>query len=315
MNIAVITPPREFNLGNGIFADGGIHLVNKFFKKHNIYIIEYFQSCQSHRSEKTKPFTSGTLKWIDQKADLIILLGGCCLSEVMFDGFFKPMFDIKKPILGLGLGCTTYDDKEKSIAEEVFKNCEAIITRDKYLYDFISDSKKSLNGLDGGYFCSDFYKCTEEDKKYAVSNIDSQGKLCLDKPKEFSCGNAMEEAQKLSFLSEDVYVVSNNSNLLLLPDHPKVLQITTSQQLWSLYKNASIVSTTRAHTAICCLTEGTSLNYYGHMDKRALGMIEQCDIDLSNNTVDLKESKIKIEKTKNKYLKELEIFFNENNIT
>jgi len=44
MNIAVITPPREFNLGNGIFADGGIHLVNKFFKKHNIYMMSYKSS-------------------------------------------------------------------------------------------------------------------------------------------------------------------------------------------------------------------------------------------------------------------------------
>lgn len=315
MNIAVITPPREFNLGNGIFSDGGMYLVNKFFSNDNIYPIEYFQSCQSHRSNKTQPFTIGTLKWIDKNVDLIIFLGGCCLSEVMFDGFFKPLFDTKKPLIGWGLGCTLYDQNEKNIAKEVSKYSKAIITRDQYLYDFISDSPKTLEGIDGGFFCKEYYKCPNEEKNYAVSNIDSQGKLCVTKPQEFKCGNSIEEAEKLLKYSDYVYIISNNSNLLLTPDHPNIIQVTTCNQLWSLYKNASAVSTTRAHTAVNCLTEGVKVFYYGHMDKRALGIFEQCGVDLSNGETDTEEARLKIKKTKEVYLSNLETFFNENNLT
>lgn len=315
MNIAVITPPREFNLGNGIFADGGLYLVNKFFSNHNIYVIEYFQSCQSHRSQKTAPFTSGTLKWIDKNVDLIIFLGGCCLSEVMFDGFFKPLFDTKKPLIGWGLGCTLYNENEKNIAKEVSNYSKITITRDKYLYDFISSSPKTFEGIDGGFFCKEYYKCPDEGKTYSVSNIDSQGKLCVTKPEEFLCGNALEEANKLFKYSRDVYIVSNNSNLLLVPDHPQILQVTTCNQLWSLYKNASAVTTTRAHTAVNCLTEGTKVFYHGHMDKRALGIFEQCNIDLSQGQTNTEEAKTKVEQTKEIYLNKIEKFFNENNIT
>ena len=315
MNIAVITPPREFNLGNGIFADGGLYLVNKFFSNHNIYPIEYFQSCQPHRANKTQPFTNGTLKWIDKNVDLVIFIGGCCLSEVMFDGFFKPLFDTKKPLIGLGFSCTDYNENEKNIAREVLNNSKAIITRDKYLYNLLCDSEKVLEGMCGGFFCKEYYKCPEEEKIYAVSNIESGAILNTKTPSTLKCGNAFEEAEKLLKYSDDVYIVSNNSNLNYIPDHPSVIQVTTCNQLWSLYKNASAVSTTRAHTAVNCLTEGTKVFYYGDMNQRALGLFEQCDIDLSNGETDTEEARLKIKKTKEVYLSNLETFFNENNLT
>ena len=37
----------------------------------------------------------------------------------MFDGFFKPLFDTKKPLIGWGLGCTLYDENEKNIAKVI----------------------------------------------------------------------------------------------------------------------------------------------------------------------------------------------------
>ena len=277
MNITYVKAPISSNMGNGFFSDGGEYIIRNIVKdKHKISTITHNESTNFLSSNSI----SGT--------DLFILGWGCVLTEHNLPRLLKPMYK-QKNIIALGFGCTYYNETEKRIAQEFAKHCKLVTTRDNYTYNFVKDCTVTINGIDSGFFCSEFYSDkTSKSEKYCISNIDNKQLSKTNNTKQ------LEDIQKRypnykCFSTTNKHGEKNNDPC----------------KLWNLYKHAEYVSTTRAHTAICCLTEQTELYYCGHMDKRALGMFEACDIDLSTKSTDIKEAYKKIKERKSLYIKEL----------
>lgn len=277
MNITYVKAPVESNMGNGFFSDGGEYIIRTIVKdKHKISTVTHNESADFLSYDSIS------------NTDLFILGWGCVLTDNNLPRLLRPMYK-QKNIIALGFGCTYYDDTEKRIAQEFAKHCKLFTTRDNYTYNFVKDCTITVNGIDSGFFCSEFYSDkTSKSEKYCISNIDNQSLAQTDNEKQ------LKDIQK-RYPNHKCFFTSNNYG------------DTTRDpcELWNLYKHAEYISTTRAHTAICCLTEQTELYYCGHMDKRALGMFEACDIDLSVKRADIKESYRKIQKRKSLYIEEL----------
>lgn len=276
MNITYVKAPLGSNMGNGFFSDGGEYILRTILKdKHKISIATH--------NESTDFLSSKSIS----STDLFILGWGCVLTEHNKDKLLTRMYKHKN-IIALGFGCTYYNDTEKQIAQEFAKHCKLFTTRDSYTYDFVKNYTTTVNGIDSGFFCSEFYSNkTSKSEKYCISNIDNSIAKTDNKKQ-------LKDIHK-RYPDHECFTTSN-----------KYGETTKDPcELWNLYKHAEYVSTTRAHTAICCLTEQTELYYCGHMDKRALGMFEACNIDLSVKTANTTESYKKIQERKSLYIREL----------
>lgn len=284
MNITYIKAPPKSNIGNGFFSDGGEYIIKKIINpKHNISIITHNESIKISKE-------------LIEQTDMFILGWGCVLTEVNWNKLLYPIINLNKRIIALGFGCTYYNSIEKRISIEFAKHCELMTTRDNYLYEYVQNETNTINGIDSAFFCTEYYDKEQGNEDYCVSNID-----------DTNIGKTTDDIQLVHLLKQypthNQYVTCNQINTH--KQNIKYKNISDCKKLWNFYANAECVSTTRAHTAICCLSEKTKVNYYGHMDKRALGMFEACDIDLSKNTTNINEAFEKIVKRKNKYLEEL----------
>lgn len=280
IKVAAIIPPSSRNLGNEFFALGGIEAFSQTFShvEKEISVIEFFDSGEnSYGQSKTPLFTNSTLDWIKNDADLVVLFGGCCLHTNL-KHLFDALLSTGKPFLGWGLSPTQYDQSDIAYAKQVADNPNtlAVITRDDIICQKIGDYNKIISGMDGGFWMGDSFKGAGSSSNYSVVNLEQSNQL-----------DAAESLRTFEDLSkqddEPVYMVSNNCELAYYFRHPRSLQITSAQQLWSTYANASHVVTTRAHTTICCLTSGTPVEYRGILDNRVVGLLLAAGIDLDED--------------------------------
>ena len=280
LKVAAIIPPSSRNLGNEFFALGGIEAFSQTFShiEKEISVIEFFDSGENSYGQSQTPFfTDSTLNWIKNKADLVVLFGGCCLHTNL-KHLFDVLFDTGKPFLGWGISPTQYDQSDIAYAKQVADNPNtlAVITRDDIICQKIGDYDKIISGMDGGFWMGDSFTGTGRSSNYTIVNLEQSNQLDV--------GNSLQTFEELSKKTNDpVYMVSNNCELAYYFRHPKSLQITSAQQLWSTYANASYVVSTRAHTTICCLTSGTTIEYRGILDNRVVGLMLAAGIDLNGD--------------------------------
>lgn len=309
IKVAAIIPPSSRNLGNEFFALGGIEAFSQTFShvEKEISVIEFFDSGEnSYGQSKTPLFTDSTLNWIKKDVDLVVLFGGCCLrSPLNRDTDLKHLFDVLfstgKPFLGWGLSPTLYTEADVDYAKEVadHPNTLALITRDDIICQKIGDYNKIISGMDGGFWMGESFKGADRSSNYSVVNLEQSNQLDVAESV-----NTFQELSKQS--SDPVYMVSNNCELAYYFRHPRSLQITSAQQLWSTYANASYVITTRAHTTICCLTSGTPIEYRGILDDRVVGLMMAAGIDL-NGDEDLtpEECATRVQESKNSFMEKI----------
>ena len=303
LKVAAIIPPSSRNLGNEFFALGGIEAFSQTFShiEKEISIIEFFDSGEnSYGQYKTSFFTDATLNWIKNDADLIVLFGGCCLHTNL-KHLFDILFSTGKPFLGWGISPTEYDQSDVAYAKQVADNPNtlAVITRDNEICQRIGNYNKIIDGIDGGFWLGDSFKGAGKSSNYSVVNLESSGQLDIP--------NSLKFFEELSKKSDDpVYMVSNNCELAYYTRHPKSLQITSAQQLWSTYANANYVVTTRAHTTVCCLTNGVNVEYRGVLDIRIIGMMKAVGIDFtSDNNLTSEQCVSKIRESKKSFIEKI----------
>ena len=277
MKVAAVVPPASLNLGNDFFAEGGMECFRQVFSEHemDIHYIEFFDSGENGFAPngQTSYFTPATLEWIKKEADLVVLFAGCALHEGQRH-LFQPLLDTGVPFIGWGLSPTSYNDSDVKFAKEISDKSLALITRDNLIAELVGEYPKFISGMDGGWWMGDSYKRPGKSTGYTVINIEEGNSL--------NVGQSLAKYDELKSQDKMVYMVSNNCERNCHHMHPGSLLITSARHLYTTFANAEHVITTRAHTTICCLTNGVPVEYVGHLDYRTRSLMATVGVDMGN---------------------------------
>lgn len=301
LKVAAVIPPASINLGNDFFSLGGIEAFKETFSdvEMQIHLIEFFDSGERGFNEgRTSFFTEATLNWIKESADLVVLFGGCCLRPDM-KPLFQPLIDTGTPFIGWGLSPTDYSQADVKFAKEIADQSLVLITRDDIIAKMVGDYPNFISGMDGGWWMGKSYNRPEKTTEYLVVNIESGNKL-----------NVHESQRAVDILKEQtnspIYMVSNNCERDYHHMHPQSLLITNSRHLYTTLANASYVVTSRAHSTICCLTNGVPVEYVGSTEPRVMGLMETVGYDLKNEgSLEPEEIMKKVEESKNNFMEKV----------
>jgi len=301
LKVAAVIPPASINLGNDFFSLGGIEAFKETFSdvEMQIHLIEFFDSGERGFNEgRTSFFTEATLNWIKESADLVVLFGGCCLRPDM-KPLFQPLIDTGTPFIGWGLSPTDYSQSDVKFAKEIADQSLVLITRDDIIAKMVGDYPNFISGMDGGWWMGKSYNRPEKTTEYLVVNIESGNKL-----------NVHESQRAVDILKEQtnspIYMVSNNCERDYHHMHPQSLLITNSRHLYTTLANASYVVTSRAHSTICCLTNGVPVEYVGSTEPRVMGLMETVGYDLKNEgSLEPEEIMKKVEESKNNFMEKV----------
>ena len=301
LKVAAVIPPASINLGNDFFSLGGIEAFKQTFSniEMQIHLIEFFDSGERGFNDgRTSFFTEATLTWIKESADLVVLFGGCCLRPDM-KPLFQPLIDTGTPFIGWGLSPTDYNQADVQFAKEIADQSLALITRDDIIAKMVGEYPKFMSGMDGGWWMGSSYNRPEKTSEYLVINIESGNKL-----------NVNEAQKALEILQEQtkspIYMVSNNCERDYHHMHPQSLLITNSRHLYTTLANASYVVTSRAHSTICCLTNGVPVEYVGSTEPRVMGLMKTVGYDFKNEgSLEPEEIMKKVEESKNNFMEKV----------
>lgn len=301
LKVAAVIPPASINLGNDFFSLGGIEAFKETFSdvEMQIHLIEFFDSGERGFNEgRTSFFTEATLNWIKESADLVVLFGGCCLRPDM-KPLFQPLIDTGTPFIGWGLSPTDYSQADVKFAKEIADQSLVLITRDDIIAKMVGDYPKFISGMDGGWWMGKSYNRPEKTTEYLVVNIESGNKL-----------NVHESQRAVDILKEQtnspIYMVSNNCERDYHHMHPQSLLITNSRHLYTTLANASYVVTSRAHSTICCLTNGVPVEYVGSTEPRVMGLMETVGYNFKNEgSLEPEEIMKKVEESKNNFMEKV----------
>ena len=299
MKVAAVVPPASLNLGNDFFAEGGMECFRQVFSDHDLDMryIEFFDSGENgfHPFDGQTPyFTPATLDWIKNEADLIVLFAGCALHEGQ-RRLFQPLLDTGVPFIGWGLSPTSYNDSDVKFAKEIADKSLALITRDDVIGKLVGEYPNFISGMDGGWWMGDSYKRPDRATDYTVINIEEGNSL--------NVGQSLAKYDELKAQGKTVYMVSNNCERNDHYMHPGSLLISSARHLYTTFANAEHVITTRAHTTICCLTNGVPVEYVGHLDYRTRGLMATVGVDLAKlETYDPEEIKVSVDISKKEFI-------------
>lgn len=301
LKVAAVIPPASINLGNDFFSLGGIEAFKETFSdvEMQIHLIEFFDSGERGFNEgRTSFFTEATLNWIKESADLVVLFGGCCLRPDM-KPLFQPLIDTGTPFIGWGLSPTDYSQADVKFAKEIADQSLVLITRDDIIAKMVGDYPNFISGMDGGWWMGKSYNRPEKTTEYLVVNIESGNKL-----------NVHESQRAVDILKEQtnspIYMVSNNCERDYHHMHPQSLLITNSRHLYTTLANASYVVTSRAHSTICCLTNGVPVEYVGSTEPRVMGLMETVGYNFKNEgSLEPEEIMKKVEESKNNFMEKV----------
>ncbi len=125
----------------------------------------------------------------------------------------------------------------------------------------------------------------------------------IEKGNQLDSGASVAKHDEFIKQGKTVFMVSNNCERNYHHMHPKSLLITSAKHLYTTFANANHVVTTRAHTTICCLTEGVKVDYRGILDYRTRGLMATVGVDLTKlETYDPMEVKVSVEASKKEFI-------------
>lgn len=202
-------------------------------------------------------------------ADLAVLPG--CVLDIYIEFYMKTLIKIKEagiPILLLGAGGHDYNYEKSKKVKSYFKRIEfsALLTRDSTAYrTYSSDFKISYDGIDCGFFISDWYTPPQSKEQFAVNafdtmrepKIDIEGKIIRAHhgtiistysgvmPALGSIFNLKTRVRNFDVLNENNFFVSD-----CLEDY------------LFLYSNAKEVHSDRVHACVASLSYGTPTKFY-----------------------------------------------------
>ena len=278
LKVAAVVPPASINLGNDFFSMGGIAAFQQAFPDTEITLIEFFDSGEKWfetMNGRTPFFTPATLQWIKDSADLVVLFGGCCLHSNQKD-LFDSLFSTGTPFVGWGLSPTAYNQDDINFAKYVADNSLLLMTRDDIIARMVGEYPKLMSGMDGGWWMGESYNKPAKSLPYGIVNVESGNSLNRE------LAVKIRESLVAQYPQVPVYYVSNNCERDYHFMDPNSLLITSAEHLYSTLANASFVVTTRAHSTICCLTNGTQVKYIGEGSNRVKGLMETVGIDITD---------------------------------
>ena len=298
MKVAAVVPPASLNLGNDFFAEGGMECFRQVFSDHDLDMryIEFFDSGENgfKPNGQTPYFTPATLDWIKNEADLIVLFAGCGLHEGQRH-LFQPLLDTGVPFIGWGLSPTSYNDSDVKFAKEIADKSLALITRDDVIGKLVGEYPNFISGMDGGWWMGESYNRPNKSSSYTIVNI--------EKGNQLDVGASMSKYNELKGQGKNVYMLSNNCERTYHHMHPSSLLVTSARHLYTTLGNAEHVITTRAHSTICCLTEGVKVDYRGILDYRTRGLMATVGVDLAKlETYDPEEVKVSVDISKKEFI-------------
>lgn len=300
IKVAAVVPPASMNLGNDFFSLGGIEAFKQTFNnvEMQLHYIEFFDSGENgFGSGKTPFFTEATLSWIKESSDLVVLFAGCALHTGL-KHLFKPLIDTGKPFIGWGLSPTQYSQSDISFAKEIADKSLALITRDDIIYQMVGEYPNLISGMDGGWWMGDSYVRPEKTLEYLIVNIEKGGQV---DPKE--CENAVNILRNQT--NSPIYIISNNCERQYHYHSSNSFLVTSAKHLYTTLANSSYVVTTRAHTSICCLTNGVPLEYLGVWDNRVKGLMDTVGVDLTSDNMNPEEIMQTVKYKKDEFIKKI----------
>ena len=299
MKIALIHPPASFNLGNNFFTNGAEASIREVLGDDlDIQRVEFFDSSSLHfrkpridirrgviSSGRSPHFTNATRSWLQSWPDLVILVGGGCLDPAL-EGLFFEVTSLRKPTIYWQVSASGFGPGDIRITQQLLAddNTIAVITRDPILPKMIGKHAKLISGIDGAFWLSNLRPSPHRSEAYSVINVERKGRLDYRAANRFLKRNGEK-------IRGEVYFSSNNLDYHDFFRHEKSLLITGYEQLFDLYANASLVVTTRAHTAIASMSSGTPLVYLGGFDNRVKGLFQGISEALGDTSGELELEK------------------------
>ena len=252
MKTTVLITPEHRNIGNAFINIGAVELIRKCLPYHDkfyIQIIEALDTGGNLYNYPTKVIPEYNKKLIED-SDLLIVLGGSCLSRYMIN-FFNEVKELKVRKILLGVGFYEGIEKEMEIHKDLPFDFDYIFTRDKETWEALSGNGKYPNVIDSidmaFWLDLDDFK-VKGVKPYSVINLDSP---------ERGIQERLYDEHENSIMSRNDPAKTNICNSDFGSKY-NCFVAERAYEYFKFYASAEYVATNRVHTFLVCILAGVT---------------------------------------------------------
>ncbi|NJE86002.1 polysaccharide pyruvyl transferase family protein [Thermococcus sp. CX2] len=317
------------NIGNGFIEEGAKACIKKAIPQAEIIEVSgypdhvgYYLSLKTREMLKTtlksgllyksnilqaKRHTINIVELMDiQDFDLAVLPG--CVMDINLIKYYptlKTLTDNGIPLVIVGGGGNGYSLEVVKPVRNILRKIKlyGFMSRDSIAYKLYAPfAKYSYNGIDCGFFVSDYYTPPHSRKKFVVFTFDSSSEPEI--PTKYPIIRAYHEPFYLASLSHPILRASQTTLSKILHLHPakilkksNVLVSDNIKDYLFLYANAMEVHSDRVHACVAALSYGRKAKLYSSTPRAAL-FNRVLDKDITKEIVRVDIDRLNYEKQK-----------------
>jgi len=307
------------NIGNGFIDKGSHACINEALNDPQIVEVSGYPNFVGHylnlswknklleRKNKFELEQLNSINVADFVDDVdIAIISGCILdwSIVKYVPTIKKIRDRGIPLVLLGAGGSDYTIDTQNLIKKVINILKpsALFTRDSNAYALYSKYfNRSYNGIDSGFYISDWYLPPKSTKQFIVAAFDSSKEPRIST--NFTILRAYHEPFYYSYaynkvlricidLAKEIF----NLNLCDISHKKNILISDCIEDYLFLYYNATEVYSDRVHACVAALSYGNKARLYSNTPRSAL-FDRVLNTDINKELSSLPREKIYEEKT------------------
>jgi len=286
--IVVITGCWITNMGSAFLDLGSIESIKQACPEAEIFTASSFPVWLFHSQSKNNVLLRGCFSnyfsLISQLDSEIAIFSGMVLSEGFIERYGTEILNLSRrgvKIIINGGGAGTYSEEEVKKYREFLKEIKphCFISRDEESFNYYKDlAKHSLNGIDCGFFVSDFFKPTPLLLgRFEVHTFDK----IPDPVKSGKDNSVIRTHHSLWKLNRKFFKEANT----MMSDRP--------EDYLNLYANAEVTHSDRVHACVAALAFGRKCRLY--LDTPRAQLFEKAGIsvkEIGDNIVSLDQNKL-----------------------
>lgn len=270
-----------------------------FLKEYVLDIFGRGHNIQSYAPKKSPSFS------ISEHLDFdVAILAGCVLDRHLewYEPILQEISDRNIPIILLGVGGLSYDEKTKSRIQETLSklNIQGMITRDDDAYRCYSDYvEHAYRGIDCAFFINDWYNPPDSLEEFIASTFDKDSEppyetdLKIVRPYHKSLSTPMSG---LTTVVGEIMIQRLRQHRVNFFNKNNILVSDLLEDYLFVYKNSVETHSDRVHACVPSLVYGNRAKL--HIDTPRSGLFDRVlKQDITNEVVEVDQDRLSKAKT------------------